>query len=91
MTNIISGFEEMRTMKEFSKSMDEFLAASEEANKTLQEAGSNELVESISRLRDTVSIIHETEEMLKKFYKGEISLEELEAFRDRISATRAKP
>lgn len=89
MSNVISGFNEMKVMREFSSSMNDLLDAAKEANAIALQNGVTDLNLSVARLNETVDIINETETILRRFYKGEITIEELEAFRDRVAASRS--
>ena len=88
MTNIIDGFEMMKSMREMRKSMQDLLAVSKQANVTFTHKGDTSLTDGVNRLAETVSVIEDTEKMLQGFYRGEVTLEELEAFRDEIAAMR---
>lgn len=85
---IINGFEQMKTMREFTNTMRDFLETVEASNQFYLSKGDVTLIESTEKLKETVSVIEETEQMLIKFNKGKITLEELEAFRDRVAGMR---
>lgn len=87
--NVITDFEQRKVMREFSSNMRGFLKTVEEANQTFLAEGDGGLLEATNRLRETVEVIEETERMLIAFGKGEITLEELEAFRDQVAALRS--
>lgn len=88
MAQVIHGFEQMSAMKHLSKSMKELLEVVEKANEIYKGVNDTSLENPVSRLRETVSVIEDTETMIKKYHKGEITLEELESFRDKVAAMR---
>lgn len=88
MTNIVGGFEMMSSMRELRKNMEELLEVSKIANEKLNRNGDVTLTTSVEKLAETVGVIQDTERMLQSFYKGEITLDELEAFRDEIAQLR---
>lgn len=88
MTNIFSGFEQAQTMRTFSKNMRELLEVVEDANSVFSKNGDNILQERVAKFAETVSVIEETEQMMLKFQKNEITLDELATFRDRVAAMR---
>lgn len=89
MGEVIKGFEQISAMKQFSTSMAELLEVVEQANNMFINENDETLVEPVSKLRETVGVIQETEVMIMRFHKGEITLDELETFRDRIAAMRS--
>lgn len=89
MGEVIKGFEQISAMKQFSKSMNELLEVVEQANTVFVNENDETLVNPVAKLRETVGVIQETEVMIMRFHKGEITLDELEAFRDRVAAMRS--
>jgi len=88
MSNVFNGFEQLSAMKQFSKSMRELADAVKEANLLHSSQGDTSLAERAKQLEETVNVIEETEQKLRQFHTGAITLEELEAFRDQVAAKR---
>ena len=88
MSNVIGGFEQLAAMKTLSNNMKNLLEVVEQANNVYSMSGDPTLNEPTAKLRETVRVIHDTQEMMLRFHKGEITLEDLEAFRDKVAAMR---